>query len=407
MKEKIIVYLIFCLCLSALTGCGAKNAGAQRTFPDAEWEKKLPENEGINLVKLQSAMDYLINLYEGYGPGGIIVIRNGFNIWSTNDINKHYNLYSAGKIWFALAVGKMVEEGYCNIDSPVKDWEPLFSTFSEYKEVTLRHLLTFTSGYNAINPGHIDKWENPNDDWSVTPFDPAPPLFAPSSAFLYWDDAVHMLSRVLTAKLGQTVESYVRSKITDPIGLTDFTWDKISDVFPRYNESKINGVDINAIYIYTSASQLARLGYLVLNKGKWNGKQVLKESFMEDITKIQVPVTISLYKNINTDTNFIMADHGILDGRGCLGYMVWVNGINANGNWHMPDAPPATYYATGGWSVLFVIPEWNMIIARTGEHRPKGGVVSAYNETLKRIGESFLDGTPAYNDKPSNKIINN
>jgi len=293
-----------------------------------------------------------------------------------------------------LAAGKMVEEGYCNMDSPVREWEPLLSTYDGYEKMTLHHLLTFTSGYDAVNPGHLDKWDNLNDDWSVTPFNPSTPLFAPGTAFLYWDDAVHMLIRVLTSKLGQTMESYVRSKITDPIGLTDFTWDKISDVFPGYDESKISGVDINAIYIYTSASQFARLGYLFLNKGKWNGIQVIEKSFVEDVTKNQVPATISLYKNINTDTNFIMGEHADLDGRGCSGYMVWVNGIEANGKRHMPDAPPGTYYANGGWSLLFVIPEWNMVIARTGEYRPKGGVVSAYNETLKRIGEAIKDDKP-------------
>jgi len=56
---------------------------------------------------------------------------------------------------------------------------------------------------------------------------------------------------------------------------------------------------------------------------------------------------------------------------------------------HLPDAPPKTYYANGGWSVMFVVPEWQMVLVRVGHGQPTGGVPRTWNEILKRVGKAM------------------
>jgi hypothetical protein len=103
---------------------------------------------------------------------------------------------------------------------------------------------------------------------------------------------------------------------------------------------------------------------------------------VDEATLVQVPVVVRL---INRDPS-----HPI-DGRGAYGYNWWVNGIRADGNRIMPDAPSNTYWSSGaGNNMCFVIPEWKMVVTRLGvaEDPPQGRYV-VWNQFFKMLREAI------------------
>ena len=129
-----------------------------------------------------------------------------------------------------------------------------------------------------------------------------------------------------------------------------------------------------------NAKQLARWGWLFLNRGKWNGQQLLSASWVDQATQVQVPPHIPV-----ADT-----DRKSTVGPGCYGFNWWVNGRRADGTWKLPGAPKGCYFASGhNNNKCIVIPQWNMVIVRMGEdgHPPEKDKV--YGTFLNMIGKAL------------------
>ena len=108
------------------------------------------------------------------------------------------------------------------------------------------------------------------------------PFFKPGTKYMYWDEAMQQYGYVLTQIAGQSLDDYLKSRILDPIGITQFHWknDSTGKVL-----NWTGGIEI-------SASDLARFGLLYLNRGNWNGKQLINAAWVDQATRVQVPATI-------------------------------------------------------------------------------------------------------------------
>jgi CubicO group peptidase (beta-lactamase class C family) len=111
--------------------------------------------------------------------------------------------------------------------------------------------------------------------------------------------------------------------------------------------------------VRTTPRDLARLGLLYLNRGQWKDRQLLSPSFVDQAVTAQVPVTRP------GRSRHLLS--------GAYGYYWWTNGVMSSGHRRWPDAPPGTYAAHGaGTNLCYVIPEWNMVIARMGRSSSPG-----------------------------------
>ncbi|NJL32191.1 MAG: beta-lactamase family protein [Phycisphaerales bacterium] len=182
----------------------------------------------------------------------MVVVRNGYIIYQGSEASVKNNTFSVGKSLTSTILGKMIDEGILQLDSPAAEFEPLLS--EHYPKVTLRHFATMTSGYNAAGvcrfPGQPE-----NLDWSVTPYDAGTPLFAPGAMYLYWDEAMLMYGRVLTKVLGKSLADYFNEKVGSKIGLERLSWRE---------EGQVDGITINqgCGMITMNALELARFGHL-------------------------------------------------------------------------------------------------------------------------------------------------
>lgn len=176
------------------------------------------------------------------------------------------------------------------------------------------------------------------------------------------------LGRLLTRVAKQNLRDYLDTRVFQPIGIDGVEWEY---------EGEIDGIPIcnGCTNVKLSANQLVKFGQLFLEEGRKNGKQIIPIEWIEQATRNQVPIELPVG---NTDRKSVR-------GPGAYGFNWWVNG----GENHMPDAPPKTYYASGlNHNVLFVIPEWNMVIVRMGtDGNPAFGKHNVWNHFLKRIGE--------------------
>jgi hypothetical protein len=330
-------------------------------------EKATPQSLGIDETKMLEALEYLKSKSFRDGIGEVVIVRNKKIIYEGDSVSKKHSIYSCSKVFTSTVLGLLVAEGKVKLNDFVAKYEPDLADF--YPIVTFRHFATMTSGYSAKGRS---RWNDENADWSLTPYTPEKPHFAPGTHFEYWDEAQMMYGKVLTNILGKTMKEYLTEKITDPIGMGELRWD---------TEQQTSGIPINngCTGVNVDARQLARFGQLYLNKGKWNGKQLLSEEWCAMATTNQVPASIPVFSG----------DRSSAEGSGSYGFNWWVN--SADGLSRMPDSPPTVAYMSGkNHNVCCLIPEWNMIIVRMGDDQnPPEGKHVVWNEFLKRIEKSI------------------
>lgn len=340
-------------------------------FPGSDWEEASPESLGINPFLLKEAVNYLS--YEFVDIGGVselVIIRNGYMLLKGSNVYRQHNIWSAAKTFTGTVLGLLVDDGKCNLNTFAMNYEPLLK--EHYPEVMLRHFATMTSGYDAVGFREAHAYGNGLGDWGPDPYDVATPLFSPGEKFCYHDEAMFMFGRILTRITNESLHSFLKNRVTDYIGMGSWSWP---------TQGKVNDIDVNwgCGNAGLSALQLVRWGHLFLNLGQWNGKQLISTSWIDQISRNQVPTSIGL----------VVQRARQIEGRGVYGYNWWVNGTGFNGVRKMPDAPTSMYWAAGfNNNMCFIIPDWDMVVVRMGTSGIPIDSDKTWNEFFKRLGNA-------------------
>ncbi len=361
----------------------ARSPGGEMHFPAGEWVEMPAESQGVDPFKLEQAARYLASRSGTDGIRELVILSNGYLIWKGPHADRVHHTWSIAKIFTSTVLGLLADDRICTPETRVRGLVPGLA--HQYPEVRLKHLAAMSSGYDAAGGA---AWGN-HLDGSNTPWLPADPLFKPGTAYLYWDDAANLMAHALTEAAEESMYDLFKRRIADPIGIAQNQWS-----WESWGE--VDGYTLNqgAMGLRISAEDLARLGHLYLNRGNWNGKPLLSEAWVDDATRNRVPVTIPLYRELNADPGNYTA-HMDADGRGIYGFHWWVNGVKPDGSRSLPDTPAGTFYRTGyNHNMLFVIPDWNMVIVRLGlDGSPEHGE-KVWNLFLKKVGESLVDYYP-------------
>jgi len=152
------------------------------------------------------------------------------------------------------------------------------------------------------------------------------------------------------------MKDFLTRELTDKMDMGEWEW---------YPEKELDGIPINngCTNVVVNAHQLARFGYLYLNRGNWNGQQLLSKEWCEMATTNQVPLSTPVFDG----------DRSNVKGTGSYGFNWWVN--SKEGLSKMPDAPLKVAYLSGlNHNVCCIIPEWNMVVIRMGDDKnpPEG-----------------------------------
>ena len=341
-------------------------------FPGQSWKQASPESQSVDSAKLREAVTWLEQNVPHDGVKRLVIVRNGRMIWKGNEADRRQCVWSVTKAFTSTAHGLLIDDGKCTLDTLARDYNPKLA--KHYPAVTLRHLATMTSGIDGVGGSYDCDAEGRCDANALV--DPLPPFFAPGTKYQYWDEATQQYGFVLIKIAGEPLHDLLQRRILGPIGIQEIGWQSdITKKAPNWT----GGIEI-------SASDLARFGHLFLNRGRWNGRQLISAEWVDAATSVQVPPSIP--DALPTSNR---------KGSGVYGYHWWANGTRPDGTRLWPDAPHGTYWRSGhNNNRVVVLPAWNMVIARLGldGRKNSGGFPipgAAYNEFVRRVGAAIRD----------------
>ena len=236
--------------------------------------------EGI--ARKQTFEDYLIsNKTVAY-----VVIQNDsikyeqyFNKYDETSI---VNSFSMAKSVLSILVGIAIDEGRIkSINEPVSSYLPDLKD-ERFKEVTIENLLNMTSGI-AFNESYVNPFGDAATFYYGTNLRKAVNNLhietSPGSRFRYSSGDSQVLGMVLEAALKETtITAYLEEKLWVPLGMEyDATWSL---------DRKKNGVEKTFCCLNARARDFAKIGRLYLNKGNWNGKQIVSQEWVEKSIKV-------------------------------------------------------------------------------------------------------------------------
>jgi CubicO group peptidase (beta-lactamase class C family) len=375
------------VCMPVWTSGGL---GGEMVFPGVEWEEATPESQGFDSTRLAEAVEYLRANSGRDGVRELLILSRGRLIHKGDNIDNVHGVWSCTKSFTSTVLGLLVEDGKCSLETRASRFVPELA--DDYPEVSLRHFTTMTSGYRALG-------DEPKGSYlhgpSSTPFQPGQPLFAPGTRYAYWDSAMNLFGLVLTRAAGEPLEQLFKRRIADPIGMNPRQW--AWGDYATVDGLVVNGGSGNGgKHVTISARQMARLGHLFLNKGNWNGRQLLRREWVEAATSVQVPASLPWAQ-----------PESEIDGRGVYGFNWWVNGATRRAGLALPSidtgagraspallkwpgAPPGTFAASGhNNNRMFVIPEWKLVIVRLGLDQQDGRIADEiWSRFLQLVGEA-------------------
>jgi len=198
------------------------------------------------------------------------VVAEGW--WKPEAADKPHVLHSLSKSFTSTAVGLAVAEGKLSVDDPVLRFFPEYAPAEpsdKLKAMRVRDLLTMTCGHEAEV-----KWTNA--PWVQT-FLAHPVPHKPGTHFQYNTPGSYMLSAIVQKVTGQTVLDYLRPRLFEPLGIENPEWG-----------ASPQGVTFGGWGLKLRTEDIAKFGQLYLQRGKWNGKQLVPASWVEQATSKQV-----------------------------------------------------------------------------------------------------------------------
>jgi CubicO group peptidase (beta-lactamase class C family) len=211
----------------------------------------------------------------------LLVIKNDTLVyekyWHGHDKTTVSNSFSATKTFISLLIGIALEEGKIkSLDDAVADYLPAFK--EKYKNaVTIRHLLMMASGLDWEESSKNPLSENAesyygNDLWGLVNRQKA--IVKPGKAFNYQSGNSQLLGFIIEKATGQDLSKYAYQKIWSKIG---------TDHDAYWSLDKENGDEKSFCCLYGTSRDFARLGKLILQRGAWDGKQVVSEKYMDEM----------------------------------------------------------------------------------------------------------------------------
>ena len=261
------------LLLAALTGC--KNNEPVNT----SLSRSTPEAEGISSDGLISFLDSAaVSTQELHS---IMIVRHGKVVaegwWAPYGPDLRHTLYSTSKSFTSTAVGFSVTEKLLAVDNKVISFFPdqLPDTLSPFlAEMTVRDLLTMSAGQSPDPTGTIASSDS--DDW-VASFLALPVVKEPGTVFLYNSMATFMLSAIVQKVTGQKVIDYLQPRLFEPLGITGMDW----EVSPK-------GINTGGWGLRLKTEDMAKFGQLLLQKGIWNGIQIIPAEWIAEATTFKI-----------------------------------------------------------------------------------------------------------------------
>jgi len=330
-------------------------------WPTAGWRNCTPEEQGMNSTILQEMIDHIIDAK--LDVHSVIVTRNAYVVLEeypnpyqgqsrTMSFQGTHYLYSVTKSFSSCLIGMAIyQELIDNVSQTVLSFFPnmTFSNVDERKErMTLWDLLTMRSGLPwdettyPFNDARNDVYQvNFNSSGGVQYELDRPMEYDPGTGFLYNTGASHILSGIVQETTGMTTLEFATEYLFNPLNISPVFW-----------PSDMKGVNFGGFDLQLRPLDMAKFGYLYLNRGVWDRERILPGGWVQNTT---------------TTVTTLSPTHGYA------------------AQWHtMPDMD--VYYAAGLYGqYIFVSPEYNIVAVFTS-----GYGMNDYDENPRMFRDYIL-----------------
>ncbi|MFO1475516.1 MAG: serine hydrolase [Verrucomicrobiota bacterium] len=246
--------------------------------PAGPLPRGVPEEQGVSsqgILKFVEAADREVDSMNSF-----MLIRHGKVIaegwWAPFSPEKRHMLYSLSKSFTSTAVGLAIAEGRLSLDDPILKFFPddaPAEPSENLKAMRVRDLLMMSTGHHA---DAVDGFSFRSGNKLTKQFLAMPVAHKPGTYFYYNTPATYMLSAIVQAVTGRTTLDYLRPRLFEPLGIAAPEW-----------ESSPEGVSLGGYGLSIRTEDIASFGQLYLQRGQWQGKQLVPAGWIDTATARQ------------------------------------------------------------------------------------------------------------------------
>ncbi|NOV97119.1 serine hydrolase domain-containing protein [Isoptericola halotolerans] len=241
-----------------------------------------PESQGVDPAALARLVETLDGIRDVHS---LMVLRHGAVVaeewWHPYRPDEPHVMFSVSKSFTATALGLAVADGLLTTDDRVIDLLPDDAPDDPGEHLaamTVRDLLTMTSGHGTDTMNFtLTNLHVPGAGWARAIL-AAPVTHEPGTHFVYNTGATYLLSAILHRLTGGRLLDYLTPRLLTPLGIVGATWEQC----PR-------GIDVGGYGMRLTTEDLAAFGQLLLQRGSWQGEQLVPAAWVDEMTAAQVP----------------------------------------------------------------------------------------------------------------------
>ncbi|MBV7338082.1 beta-lactamase family protein [Chloroflexi bacterium TSY] len=214
----------------------------------------------------------------------MMLVRHGHVVaegwWSPYSPERIHLLYSLSKSFTSTAIGLAIDEGLLSVDDLVLSFFPEKApdnVSAQIAAMRVHHLLSMSTGHREDTLDRV--FERGKKDW-IAGFLAIPPDQEPGSVFAYNNGATFMLSAILQRLTGMNLVEYLRPRLFEPLGISALFW-----------QENAQGINFGFSGLHITTEAIARFGQLYLQKGQWNGQQLIPAHWIEAVTANHIATT--------------------------------------------------------------------------------------------------------------------
>lgn len=347
----ILVCTILLACTCIWTGCTTDDdiivpqtgydwpTSTRDYWPTEGWLTASMETHNISPDKMERANQFAAN-----DPlsRALLVVKDGYivfeNYYGDGGITESTNLWSVTKSFASALIGLLMDDH--TISSTDQFMKDLMPDYPEFNTIKLHHVLTMTTGLSWAEEGPL--WVDWifSDDWVASALARGQ-VNEPGAKFYYSSGNSHFLTALVKYRTSEKPGVLAKERLFDPMGI-DFEvldetlsytrWEDYIKPLPQSWRQDPNGIECASFSLYLTARDMAKFGFLYLNKGRWNNRQLISEDWVITSTR-------------DHETNIY--------GRYSYGYQWYITLI---------DSHPAFLASGYGGQIIGVVPDLDLVV---------------------------------------------